>query len=172
MYCKRCGKFIDYEADMCNECAAEQNAAIQADAFGVQPQVKEGSMKTGLGKAIAAAILGTVALMFIEIALIIMEMGSMDLMFESDLYYAAEAMVEVGAGMFVLLILAAGCAIPSLILSIKSIKTFKAEGAEGRVKPIPTLVLGIYGVVNAAASLLCVVLLMFVVFVMMTIGAI
>lgn len=170
MYCKRCGKFIDYEADICNECAAEQNAAIQAEAFGTQPQVKEGSMKTGLGRAIAAAILGTVALLFIEIALVIMEMGSMDLYFESDLFYAAEAMVEVGAGMFVLLILAAGCAIPSLILSIKSIKTFKAEGAQGRVKPIPTLVLGIYGVVNAAASLLCVALLMFVVIIMLSMG--
>ena len=161
MYCKRCGKFIDYQAEICNECAAaEQTVAAQVQPVQVvSAPAQEGSMKTGLGKAIACAILGTVSLIFLEFMLIPLETISS---YGYDDYYISEL-----AGMFVLILFSIGLAIPSLILSISSIKTFKDESNAKRIKPIPTLILGIYGLSNAAASILCCGLIFFVLFLAM-----
>ena len=86
MYCKKCGKFIDYDADMCVECqqATAQSAPVQnAEVVYVQPvqpvqpiveskPVEEGSMTTGLGKSIASAILGFIGYIFAFVAIMML----------------------------------------------------------------------------------------------------
>ena len=143
MYCKRCGKFIDYQADICNECAGvAQNVAApveyqQTACEPQQPEEMQGSVTTGLGKAIASVILGTVGQFFIGIALGLLsaQLG--------------------GAGVaLVLAMMGIGMSIPALIMGISSMRCFFEEKNAGRKKPIPTLIIGIYGMANAAMCLL------------------
>ena len=150
MYCKRCGKFIDYQADICNECAgATQSAAApveyqQTACDPQQSQEMQGSLTTGLGKAIASAILGTVGQFFIGMAL-----GFLGIQL-------------VGPGVtLVLAMMGIGLSIPALIMGISSMRCFFEEKNAGRKKPIPTLIIGIYGMANAAMGLLLGVIVFF-----------
>lgn len=213
MFCRKCGKAIDYEASFCKECeekflqmtdemeegsAAKAETRLQAepkkpveyisktpfDEFEIidnQPATKEekavaGSRKTGLIKAILAAVLGYVGLisvgaisalitstvsgvMSIESFLGYLELFLTD---EEELFAQMDAVVSevitiiVISGIIVILF-DAPLGIIGLIFGIQSIKCFNKEKREGRIKPVATLILGIAGVVLSALTLLSVI---------------
>ena len=149
MYCKKCGKKLDYDGDLCEECrnrelvygdeekkAEAETTSTTYDPFdeppiGVNPASgygnsayvpDNGDRMHGFGKALTAAILSEVAV------------------------------VSVALGVFLILATIA-MAVISLVFGIQSIKTFVADKNAGKVKPIATLVCGIAGVVAAAVAL-------------------
>lgn len=146
MYCTKCGKWIDYEATVCNECrAAEEVASAAAENREAEPRPDVSDMFTpapfeidpknrmfGFGKALTSAILGFFGFLFSYIALV-------------------AGIIEPGAGI-VLFILGLPPTIISIIFGIQSIKAFKKRSANGCAKPIATLVLGIHGVALGATA--------------------
>ena len=69
MFCSKCGKQIDYNAVVCNECSGNQSFFVEE----VQKPTVEEKPKTsrtlGIGNAIAGAVLGYVALIFSAIGM-------------------------------------------------------------------------------------------------------
>ena len=211
MYCTRCGKKIDYDAFVCNECVKQeqeafaevktevaepvveatvepaveepvatataepvqepvnpqptytapnnqqyyysnpntgyQNTAYQNNAYQTnpyqntaytpyQPQPTTGNPRmNGFGKALASTILSFFGYCF---ALAAIEVAAFEMP---------------GAAVIVLM-MALGMSIPSLVMGIKSIKTFTNAPKQGLPRPIATLILGISGVSMAALALL------------------
>ena len=155
MYCTRCGKKIDYDALICNECAAASGIAQsaqpaqppvqptaqpqpmptyqqptyqpQARPMPAKPSKPKGSMTYGIGGGIAAAILGFISFIFFYIALAWLAAGA------------------IGGTVLILVCLVLG--IIGLIKGIGAIKDFRASSMVQSTKPIPTLVLGIVGTV-------------------------
>ena len=164
MYCRKCGKQIDYEAELCKECQ-EMETFFSDPAIEPQFEVKEqpqytqqpvqplpGNKKEGFGKALAATILGSIAYFIASVALGML-MGLQDV--ANDYYYTYDkaAYDAVQAVSIVFAVIALGLAIPALILGIKSMSCFFKQKREGKVKPIATLVLGIVGVATSAFGL-------------------
>ena len=143
MYCRKCGKQIDYDSEFCVECKAEaaaravyreilekEYAAKSAQNTSAQvapkqsppapaPQEsngKSGGRLYGFGKALASAILAFFAFCFMM---------------------TATETVDAGFFLFSL-----GFFIPALIMGISSMKGFFNRKREGYVTPIPSLVLG------------------------------
>lgn len=144
MYCRKCGKQIDYDSEFCVECKAEaaaravyreilekeyaaksaQNTSAQVVAPKQSPQAtapQEGNSKSGgrlygFGKALASLILAFFAFCFMM-----------------------EATETVDAGFF---LFSLGFFIPALIMGISSMKGFFKRKREGYAPPIPSLVLG------------------------------
>ncbi len=162
MYCKKCGKFIYSDDDYCSDCAPAATPTpepvvitepvvtptpvvtpISEPAFApsVNPvQTKrQGRVMDGFGPALTSVILSIVAYVFTFIGYIYAIVGTDT---ESELVVAGIVMAVIGVGF----------AIPSLILGIKSIKCFRYAVANKRVKPIPALVLGIYGTAMSGTS--------------------
>lgn len=173
MYCKKCGKQLDHDGDICKACAeneayfgsAQQESApaqeaaptiAPAPAQAAQPIAQDGDKKFGFGKALASTIMGAISNGMASIAsgvplgieLAIMELG----------YATGSAEIALGgiAITIILALISIGLAIPALIMGIKSIKTFNERKSAGYAKPIATLVLGIIGVVCAGFALLSV----------------
>ena len=177
MYCKKCGKQLDFDGDICKDCAeneayfgsAQQSAPAQeaapavapatpapAPAQTAQPIAQDGDRKFGFGKALASTIMGAISNGMASIAsgiplgieLAIMELG----------YANGGAELALGgiAVTIIMALISIGLAIPALIMGIKSIKTFNERKNAGYVKPVATLVLGIIGVVCAGLALLSV----------------
>ena len=153
MYCKKCGKFIGNEADLCDECVAREaaNAAqgeIPTPDVYCQPQVNEfvPQEQVRLGRAIAAMILADIGFIFVYIAFLLT---------------AAVGPRYIGGAVAGLLI----GAIPSifgLIFGIKSITNFKATAALRTGKRIPVLILGIMSVVTAGIGVIFVLIALMV----------
>ena len=164
MYCKKCGKKLDYESDICNECAQNdeffsaepiiepapqpQPAPVYAEPVAAPapaaPIDPTNTRKYGIGKAITSIILGFVGYIISYLVLTVLTA-----IMESP----GAPEIESPALMFFVFV-SLGLAIPSLILGIKSIITFIKRAKGGYVKPIPTLILGIIGVNLAACVLL------------------
>ena len=166
MYCIKCGKKIDYVAPVCNECLAKEKTEAEASVaepdIASKPEVNEKQMggevfaeeyrapvyapavkpqnprMIGFGRALTSTILGTIGWIFAYVALIVCTMAATEYGYE-------------GAGV-VLSMIATGLSIPSLILGIKSVTEFKRAKSAGMPKPIPTLILGICGIIYAAMS--------------------
>ena len=81
MYCRKCGKQIDYDAETCKECQ-EMETFFSTPEIEPQFEVREqpqyaqqpvqplpGNKKEGFGKALAATILGGIAIFIVAIAL-------------------------------------------------------------------------------------------------------
>ncbi len=135
MYCRKCGKFIDYDAEYCIECRQVEEQARQANVVPpVQPTypIDNGSVTTGLGKAIASATLSFFGYVFSLLAFIFC------------IAYVSGGLSVGGATVF--LTIALGFSITALIFGIQSVKVFVNEKNAGRKKPIPALVLGIFGI--------------------------
>ncbi len=150
MYCSKCGKQIDYQATVCNECKAAEAAATGGYYYAgptgtpVTPVTPVQSTRmVGFGKALAGTILGFVGVYFAAFAMVF-------------------AMLSPVAGV-VLNIFGLTLGILSLVFGIQSIKTFKAlkNGAGG--SPIATLVLGIAGTVFAGFTLLIALMAVFMI---------
>jgi hypothetical protein len=121
MYCKKCGKFIGNEdADICQECLAKEEVKTEPVAEIIE---QKGSRTTGLPKAIASGCLTIGSIIFIYIALFF-------------------SLVSLGA-MLVFTVMSIAMGIIAIVFGAKSIATFKRESRENRIKPIPTLIIGI-----------------------------
>ena len=152
MYCKKCGKFIGTDEDLCYECKSAELMEEQPVAPAPQPQPVyaqpqpqaqpqpktecAGSVMTGFDKALAGAIIGEVAIIIAAIALGMGTAGGFT------------------GAFFVVWSIAIAGGVLSLVFGIQSIKTFKREKRAGRKPPIPALVLGIVSVVFAGITLL------------------
>ena len=146
MYCKKCGKFIGNDSDLCDECKLNEG-----DVFSEFSERKEdlttiychtsapSSNVISLGKSIAAIILSNIGFWLIYIGIIVMgELAA----YGSDFDSAIAFMII-------------GC-IPSvlgLIFGIQSISYFKSTSMIKSGKRIPVLILGISSVVMAGIGL-------------------
>lgn len=174
MYCRKCGKQIDYDAEFCHECSeveahfgaeapkanepqqaqtaqqtpySQMPPAWQAQAqFQQQAQAQKGSVMTGFGKALASTIMSYIGFIFSFLAF-----GG----FAEAIDYGDESMLGASVVLFMITL---GLCIPALIMGIQSIKTFSRAKKNGEKKPVPALVLGICGVVFSGFGLLIVLL--------------
>ena len=185
MYCRKCGKYIDSDAEFCKDCdelntyfdgkepitpfsgngqysnnpygngnsysnpfGNPYNGGYSNTQYGV-PQA-EGSRKEGFGKALAATILSAIAFFLIMIAFGVVSVALEEYYYYDSYYYYSDL---VGTAI-VLALFSLGMSIPSLIMGISSMKCFFRAKNAGKVKPIPTLVLGIVSVALSGLTLL------------------
>lgn len=128
MYCKKCGKFIGNDNDsVCEECLQKENASTESV---VEITEEKGSRKTGLAKAIVAGCLTLGSVIFIYVALFFS-------------LISIEAML-----VFTMMSMAMG--IVAIVFGAKCIAVFKTESRENRIKPIPTLIVGIASLATSA----------------------
>ena len=179
MYCRKCGKFIEYEGDMCRECLAKQDpyeeivvvpTSVQQITTTqpqnvVQPVVNvprrvctnvdaNTNRRLGLGKAIASTVMSNIGSLIISFAELLVEDS---ISFLDGTIAVTNLEQAVSANIFssiFMMIFALGLAIPSLIMGIQSILTFARAKRGGGVVPVATLVLGIIGLATAASVLL------------------
>ncbi|MBQ3064494.1 MAG: hypothetical protein IJC99_06840 [Clostridia bacterium] len=139
MYCSKCGKQIDYNATVCNECSAVGGGYYD---YGTAPAAAPAQPATpvpstrmvGFGKALAGVIVGFVGIYMAVFAMIV-------------------GMIFPVVGV-VLNMIGIALGILSLVFGVQSIKTFKALKNGPGGSPIATLVLGIAGTVFAGFTLL------------------
>ena len=130
MYCKKCGKELDQEAELCEECKAKEAEAPVAETpaqpVAPAPAADYNPRMEGFKPALTGAIFATVAVIVAAIA--------------SALLYSGWFGAIIG-----ILFLAAAVvlAVPALILGIRSIKVFVNQKNAGQPVPIATLILGI-----------------------------
>ena len=140
MYCKKCGKFIDGAADVCDECLAQESAATPVAP--AEP-VNVGSRKVGLKKAIFATVFMTIASLFFSFLSSTVADGFYINSYES-LYISRNdlAMCIVWTAMTI------AFALPSMLTAISAVKMAKKEVAEGRLNPIATRILGLISMIS------------------------
>ena len=149
MYCKNCGKEIDYEADLCKECESKLSSEVKVD----EKPVDNGSQKTGFKIALIGAILCAVAYFLsifatTYITTLIEELKALGITHISGTDDAG--LIFIG---LIPAIISIPLSIVSIVFGAKSIGVFKAEKNAGRVKPIPALVMGIVSVVLSSICL-------------------
>ena len=149
MYCPKCGKFYEYEGDVCKECEAAERQADFSDVSYAQSSNDYGSdlryggepepenRMYGFGKALASTIIGEIGFVFAYIAYFCSLISTYD---------------EAAGAAIVFLIMSIPLCIIPLVQGISSIKCFIRRKATC-AKNIPTLVLGINGTVMAAVGL-------------------
>ena len=169
MFCRKCGKQIDYEAEFCKECQemdaffGDNKPTVEEPSLIVEQEkpVLEGNRKEGFGKALAATIMGAIAYFFVIIALGILtsmlggDLDDLEMMPYESIHELT--VISYDPTLMAIMLITAGIsiflAIPSLILGIQSIKCFFRQKKAGKVRPVATLVLGIVSVVIAASVL-------------------
>ena len=165
MYCKKCGKQLDYDGDICKECqeaetyfGSTQEQPVETPVTTeptTQPVSQEADKKFGFGTALASTIMGAIAYFIMAIASGI-PLGVIEAIEEAGLYTAEISEIAMAgiAVTMVFWVIGVGLSIPALIMGIKSIKCFVARKKAGYVKPIPTLVLGLIGLIASATAIL------------------
>ncbi len=159
MYCRKCGKYIDYDAPYCVDCeemdsffGASENRRTSARPVEIEtPPARPamtGDRKEGFGNALAATILSGVSFFF---GLIAMSFATVVL---EEYTYGYAPTLSLLSIPFAFCLVAVVCGILGLVKGIKSIKCFKEASRAGRVKPVVTLVLGIVGVSMSGLALL------------------
>ncbi|MBR2988204.1 MAG: hypothetical protein IKC64_00600 [Clostridia bacterium] len=162
MYCRRCGRRMDYDAPICKECEEELNSARarvsvtptqdEQNARPIYTNAPAGDAKEGFGKALAATIMGGISIFVFIISIALMY--EVSVAYLNSIAYGDTGIYFAGLSVgFVLLLASLGLAIPSLIMGIQSIKCFVNAKKEGRVKPVGTLVCGIIGLASSAITL-------------------
>ena len=144
MFCTKCGKQIDYNSTVCNECVRAENSFFDASQqYNTYPQPpiveptsepKKGSRMVGFGGALTAAILGDIAAAF----------GMIPFLF---IFGGVASGAILGFGVF-FVIGAIVMGIIAIVKGAKSIKVFR----ESSPKPIATFILGLVGIVGAALT--------------------
>lgn len=132
MYCTKCGKELDHDGTLCDDCRNEEliygdNAV---DSYVEEVFAQNGSRMSGFGKALTSTILGFIGIILSMVALAMAE--------EYD------AIVSIIVMFFIIAPFIIG-----LVFGIKSVKRFVAACKEDQVKPIPAFVLGLVGLVEA-----------------------
>ena len=139
-YCVRCGKKLDDDSGLCEDCRKQQqnqtteiaHSEVTADQVTATEEQTVGRME-GFGRALTSVILSAVGVVVALIFFFLACSGS-------------------GFALF-MLFCALAPQIISLVLGIKSIKVFNRNKQEGRAKPVATLVLGIVGTVKSAVGM-------------------
>ena len=159
MFCSKCGKQIDYNSTVCNECARAENSFFDASQqYNTYPQPpiveptpepKKGSRMVGFGDALTATILGDIAATF----------GMIPFLF---IFGGVASGAILGFGIF-FVIGAIVMGVIAIVKGAKSIKVFR----ESSPKPIATFILGLIGIVGSALAFI---LLFYVVFAIMLIS--
>ena len=132
MTCPVCGNVMNEGVLVCSSCGATITV----------PQNPENRM-FGFGKALCSAILGDTSIFFAYLAMIL----------------ATNTFGIVVGVVFALLALP--LAIISLVMGLRSIQCYNKRSASNCAKPIPTLILGIAGVVMGVLGLLLVLISVF-----------
>ena len=148
MYCKKCGKFIDGDADICDDC-------YTLDVFGDDGKEKEIQAvevtpvgNFSLAKPITAIVLSNIGFYIVYFGIMLM----------SELL-TYELYSQIGGAVALALVGAVPC-IVGLVFGIQSIKLFKTEVTASKGKRIPTLIMGIVSVVTSASGLLLAVIVL------------
>ena len=168
MYCRKCGKWIDGDAEMCADCQQNedlfkveneepaqptgQNAQYEYFFNGAQEQPAQQPWQQPAqqpwqqpvqpqdkGSRMTGFGLALAGAIVSEFAILFS-------------YLFMVMVLAGGMGGFVMFPFAVGTAIFTLISGIKSLNTSKACVQAGKVKPIPTFILGIINVVGAGLS--------------------
>ena len=148
MYCKKCGKLLPGEADLCRDCFDQANKAAQQTPYYGRPPVvavpvDRDNRMYGFGKALASTIMSESAFIAVIFSfvfffeMIATDAGPIEIMTAFVSYVALFAVIVV-----------------ALVFGIRSISTYSRRSREGCAKPVPTLVLGIIGVVSSAIALI------------------
>ena len=181
MYCKKCGKEIDYEAEVCNECVAAEQANAEAvvveevaSAEGVVAVAGTASGKNpkmiGFGKALTSLLLPIIGAILIGIVSGLLTFAAQEAYqtlerFINNPDMVTEAMLNrfiendlSKIGIFLVLLIGAGIVafvmgIVGIIFGAQAISCFKKESRNGN-KPIPTLIIGILGLVESVGIVL------------------
>jgi len=156
MFCRKCGKYISYEADTCNECKAMENGMPPAyTAVMDSTAAPVGNRKYGLGLAIAGAVIGVFSFIYLMMAYLFALILSVakDVGYSSMDMTAAEA-EALSIAVVVLAILGVLIAVPALIFGIVSMKRFFTKKRLGEVTPIPAFIIGIVTVGETALGFL------------------
>ena len=127
MYCQKCGKFVEGDADLCENC---RQAPTYAPTTVILPQ----PVNNGFKKALASTIVSTCGGM-------LMIIGSFFCTF-SDFILTVLGILFLSAALAAYIL--------GLIWGIQSIKKFAELKRAGFQKPVATLVLGIVGVAIVA----------------------
>lgn len=140
MYCKKCGKFIGSDADLCDECKRAEDAA-RANAYQSNPYnndyykppiIIQNTSAINLGKAITSIIMAMIGFVFVYAGLITI--------WEPDV-----AIVCMVIGIVPTLL--------GFIFGIMSIINFRQTSFIRSGKRIPLLILGISSVIESAISM-------------------
>lgn len=163
MYCKKCGKFIDGEEDICNECLSKE---LTCGDNHCEAEADCSTRMLGFGGALASAITGVIGILFASCSYIFTllkaivtnpeiangTIASMDPETVNYLMEIKDAILSLTPAAVVLAVFAAIACVPALVFGIKSIAAFRKVN-NGK-KPVATLVLGIVGIVTAASALI------------------
>ncbi len=160
MYCSRCGKQIDYDAIVCNECLAKEEAEKLASQTPVQQPVEqqvnvpvtpvqpeqgyyqqtqstnEQPLDDGKGRAIAGVVMGGIAAFL-------------------SIFAVSITMIYFAIGFVVFCIPTIVLGILAVVNGAKSIKHFIYVKNHGGSKPVGTLIMGIVALALGIEALLC-----------------
>ncbi len=181
MFCNKCGKPIESDDGYCTDCGPKEESVntVTTDMSEVETESelesdvesdtdaeysdeieeqqeqdepkKEGRVVDGLACAVACVILGIISYFFTYVAYMLITADGFVGAFTDE---PTLAMTIIGIA---LIIIAMGIAVPSVILGVHSIRLYISAVTNNKVKPVPALVLGIYGAVMMALELLMVV---------------
>ena len=155
MYCRKCGKQINYDAPMCMECEEMEKlfntskpVATPADmTVAKTPEQRSKERMMFFGKALASTIVGTIAFI-----LGILAFSYISVAYES--YISNYRWSDLISSCVTYAFFGLGGAIPGLILGVSSVKCFCTAKKDGREKPVATLVCGLVGLVSSALTLI------------------
>ena len=155
MYCKKCGKFIEGEGDLCESC---RQAPTYAQATVIPPE----PVNNGFKKALASTIVSACAVISVIIGYVLCSVSTIGhAAMEGGM--SAATNFSTALGVFFMLAAVVG-GILSLIWGIQSIKKFVELKRGGYKKPIATLVLGINGTAVAGFALFYALLISIILF--------
>ncbi|MBQ9709652.1 MAG: hypothetical protein IJV67_03400 [Clostridia bacterium] len=154
MYCRKCGKQIDYDSEFCIDCRAEEAAkqaylkVIEAhtessakssnEAQQAAPAQK-GARMFGFKRALTSTIMGFASIVAFYVSFVFL------LLFLSDTTESASTVFFIIVFFIPSACIGVALCIISLIFGIKSITVSRKRYKEGFPTPIATLVLGIVG---------------------------
>lgn len=153
MFCVRCGRKIEYNSIVCNECSGKQDFFVEEAPKPIVDKGPRVSRNLGLGRGIAGAVLGYIAIIFSMMGMIYSMLGAFitgladTAKADFDIVIVGDVFFMVGIA-FVLISLI--FSIISLSKGVKSVKLFKTS----RPRPIATLILGIVSLDYSVASLI------------------
>ena len=182
MFCKKCGKQLDYEGDICLECQQAQSPApaqpAEAPAYEVPaytapvyeapvapqatmqaaPVANAGDKKTGFKPALTATILAGISFLF-TVTIAMMMTGGMDMQlireaFSGDRDVIAILITSYGVTYMMFAVAEIALCIPAIVKGAQSIACFVKESKANRIKPVVTLVLGIVAIALAAIAII------------------
>ena len=143
-YCRKCGKKLEDNAELCENCRNEE-LVFGDGSEEVTSAVSQAGKKDGFVKALLSVILPYAASVLFGVVLgVIIGFGLLDTLQK--------------AGIVIVGMLFIAPMVISIIFGIQSIKAFVRNKREGRAKPIATLVLGIIGLATSASSVIMFVL--------------